>query len=377
MKSFKISLLFILSTWHLLGQEADNVRVHSEATIYFDSEESVLTADDLPKLLRLIAITDSLDTFTFLVDAHTDEVGDAAYNLALSQKRKASVVSFLEQHNIPSASIGSNYYGETQRVAQAEDETSRQLNRRVVVQLLTKQRKEINQLYLKGTIASEATKKGIPAQIQLRSKDFESTATTDSLGRFKILSPSNAPVDIEVVAKDHFIASKTLKITEAHRDINLKIPLSKIEAGKKFSLKNMLFVGNKSIMLPTSFKSLEHLKRFMTTNQEQCIEIAGHVNVPNLPKLKVGDYDHQLSIARALEVHDALVDIGIDTSRLLARGYGNWQMIFPKAKREEQMKYNRRVEIVISDCNSTATIPNDSITNRAHFRDMDSRRREY
>lgn len=375
MKTFTVTLLFLFLSYLGYTQVLDSIQLHSEVIIYFASDESILTDDDRTKILELINTSKSLNAYKFLIDAHTDDVGNETYNLQLSERRKASVVSFLESQHIPLIYINSNYHGESKRVVSQEDEASRKLNRRVVIQLLIPEQKEQEeQIYLRGTIVSEDSKNGIPAQIQLRSKDFESKVTTDSLGRFKILSPVDASVVLEVVAKDHFIASKTLKITERHSDINLKVPLSKIEAGKKFSLKNMLFVGNKSIMLPTSFKALEHLKRFMTANGEQCIEIGGHVNVPHHPKLKKDTYDYQLSVARALEVHDELVGIGVDSTRLLARGYGNWQMIYPKALKEEQMKFNRRVEVVISKCDSTALLKNHSIPNRKHFRDKFSTR---
>jgi hypothetical protein len=84
-------------------------------------------------------------------------------------------------------------------------------------------------------------------------------------------------------------------------------------------------------------------------------------------KIYEGSKNYRLSVARALEVHDALNKIGVGGERLLARGYGNWEMIYPFAKHEAQMKFNRRVEIIISDCESIRTIPNHEIPDREEF----------
>ena len=62
--------------------------------------------------------------------------------------------------------------------------------------------------------------------------------------------------------------------------------------------------------------------------------------------------NEELSRRRAEAVRAALMDAGIDGSRILARGYGD---IYPVATNDspEGRQRNRRVEIVISDEHGT------------------------
>ncbi len=369
----------LVFTFFIIGQVAigqeiiDSAIVHMETMVYFENDESILTEDDKPEILKLLDRAEKYSDYKFWVEAHTDDVGSEEYNLVLSEKRKKSVVDFLLTQNVPINLIQSDFHGESRRIAFKQNDESRKLNRRVVLQLITKSQF----LYLKGNIIDEESKEGITAQIQLIASNFKSEAKSDSTGKFKILSPVNSKVSIEIVAKDHFIATNKLKITEKHRDIKLKIPLPIIEIGKVFNFKNMLFFGNKSIMLPSSKPVLELLKRFMFLNNEQCIEIAGHINLPHESKVDKSTKNYRLSVARALEVHDALNEIGVGTERLLARGYGNWEMIYPFATNETQMKFNRRVEIIISECDSTLIIQNHEIPNREEFNLADRINRYY
>ncbi len=81
------------------------------------------------------------------------------------------------------------------------------------------------------------------------------------------------------------------------------------------------------------------------------IEIAGHVNHPNLPPVSETSWEYKLSVARAKLVHDYLLENGIPQNRIIYKGYGNWEMRFPHARTEEQMALNRRVEIRILEGN--------------------------
>jgi len=180
-----------------------------------------------------------------------------------------------------------------------------------------------------------------------------------------------------VVAKDYFIETNKLKISADHHEKSLKIPLPKAEVGKKFTFKNMLFLGNKSIMLPQSEPALQHLKRFMFLNTEHCIEVAGHINLPSNPKVDTDSGHFDLSVARAIEVHDALCKVGVIKDRILARGYGNWEMVYPFAKSESQMRLNRRVEIIITECDSTRLIENHEVVRKSLYSKVDPPQRKY
>jgi flagellar motor protein MotB len=82
-------------------------------------------------------------------------------------------------------------------------------------------------------------------------------------------------------------------------------------------------------------------------NPDAAVEIAGHVNYPNQPPVTKSSWEWDLSVRRARLVYTWLIDNGIDPNRLIYNGYGNHQMRFPNATREEQMSQNRRVEIIV------------------------------
>ena len=69
-------------------------------TIYFDFDKSTLT-DSAKKLLdRKIVILNANPSVGVQIEGHTDERGSSEYNLALGQRRAASVKRYLTQHGI-------------------------------------------------------------------------------------------------------------------------------------------------------------------------------------------------------------------------------------------------------------------------------------
>jgi OOP family OmpA-OmpF porin len=73
---------------------------------------------------------------TVAVEGHTDSVGSDSYNQKLSERRAASVKSYLESQGIAGSRIESVGYGETRPVADNDTETGRARNRRVEIKEL-------------------------------------------------------------------------------------------------------------------------------------------------------------------------------------------------------------------------------------------------
>jgi outer membrane protein OmpA-like peptidoglycan-associated protein len=70
------------------------------------------------------------------VGGHTDGKGSAAYNQKLSERRAASVKSYLEQHGVDASRLSSKGYGMTQPVDTNETDEGREHNRRVEMKVL-------------------------------------------------------------------------------------------------------------------------------------------------------------------------------------------------------------------------------------------------
>jgi len=65
------------------------------------------------------------------VGGHTDNTGDSAANLALSQQRADAVRSYLVQQGVPDAEITAKGYGDTRPVASNDTDVGRFRNRRI------------------------------------------------------------------------------------------------------------------------------------------------------------------------------------------------------------------------------------------------------
>jgi outer membrane protein OmpA-like peptidoglycan-associated protein len=70
------------------------------------------------------------------VDGHTDSVGTAEYNQALSERRAQSVSDYLSARGVARARMGIRGYGESQPIASNETEEGKAENRRVEIKVV-------------------------------------------------------------------------------------------------------------------------------------------------------------------------------------------------------------------------------------------------
>ena len=114
---------------HLPGEEGIVVNFSSKvlfATDKFElTEKSKATVNDLATILNKYPDTD------LTIEGHTDSQGSESYNQTLSEKRAASVASYLKQNGVTETRLTSLGYGETQPVASNETAEGRAENRRV------------------------------------------------------------------------------------------------------------------------------------------------------------------------------------------------------------------------------------------------------
>jgi outer membrane protein OmpA-like peptidoglycan-associated protein len=116
---------------HELAIVSDSEIVTLQA-IEFEFDSAQLRTSSYPVLDSVVkALTNNPNLELVEVQGHTDERGDDAYNLALSNRRAASVVTYLVAHGVASARLISHGYGETRPVASGHDEAAWSLNRRV------------------------------------------------------------------------------------------------------------------------------------------------------------------------------------------------------------------------------------------------------
>lgn len=111
----------------------EGIRVTFDSGILFAFDSSELQSTARQNLTNLSLSLGEYPNTEVLIVGHTDSMGSDAYNQALSERRADSAASFLIQQGVSRDRIRSEGRGETEPVASNDDETGRQLNRRVVI----------------------------------------------------------------------------------------------------------------------------------------------------------------------------------------------------------------------------------------------------
>lgn len=100
--------------------------------INFDSNSSVIRQKDMTELENLAKSLKANDK-KIVIEAHTDSLGSAKYNLNLSKKRAASAKQALVNLGVDSSRIEAIGYGEANPIANNETKEGREENRRITV----------------------------------------------------------------------------------------------------------------------------------------------------------------------------------------------------------------------------------------------------
>jgi len=116
-------------------EEDGELKINVPDDVLFDFDQSDLKSDAKNTLEDVIAILEDLDDGTGIeVNGHTDNQGEADYNLDLSEERATEVEKYISENgNVDHLSIELHGYGETKPIASNEEEEGREKNRRVEI----------------------------------------------------------------------------------------------------------------------------------------------------------------------------------------------------------------------------------------------------
>lgn len=190
--SSKALLSCLLFPTFLMGQKMQEKPVW-QFDLHFDFAKFDLKTEYHPRLDSLVvALQDS--TFMVFMTAHTDSVGDAKANFALSQKRAQAVKNYLTSKNAPETLINTEGFGEAQPIAENQSDNGRQLNRRVSVNVL----RRLTQVT--GIVTDSDGKTPLAhAKVMLASKFVRDSAFTDENGAYSLTARLNMPAIMRVV----------------------------------------------------------------------------------------------------------------------------------------------------------------------------------
>ena len=110
--------------------EGSTVRVLQQ--VHFATGSATIEPDSFPMLGEIAALLKANPSIKKMrIEGHTDNRGNADYNLDLSKRRAASVRTWLEQHGIEGNRLESEGYGLTRPIETNDTEEGRLANRRV------------------------------------------------------------------------------------------------------------------------------------------------------------------------------------------------------------------------------------------------------
>ena len=170
-----------------------------------------------------------------------------------------------------------------------------------------------------GLVKDEQTDAPVPgATVQLIASDGSNLQTeTGAAGDFRFTLKANVDY-IFLASKQNYLNGRERETTrgqEQSRNFMVTILLMAID--KPVELPNILYDFGRWDLRPESMISLDKLVETLLDNRNITIELMSHTDSRDTE-----EYNLQLSQRRAQSVVEYLIDKGIDTDRLSAKGYG-------------------------------------------------------
>jgi len=165
-------------------------------------------------------------------------------------------------------------------------------------------------------------------------------------GKYAAIIKKDKPGDVMVTVKKegHAFDAKVIKKEDIASNVTIKgqdLAVRKMEVGGSYTINEILYPTSSSMMNDKSKFILTGFARFLTQNESITVAIQGHTD-------DVGDDQRNLVLSeeRAQGVRDYLISLGVDKSRLTAKGFGETK---PKVKNDSATNraMNRRTDFVI------------------------------
>jgi len=202
-----------------------------------------------------------------------------------------------------------------------------------------------------GSLLDSATQAPVPgARVIITdrlNRSLELTADQAGAFRFENVPPGTVKITVDAPGYLPSVNEFTIKPRE---DVPARIMLNKrptqasvVVTPKELKLKRQVhFLKDMATIEPDSMSIIEEIADTLKTHPEiRGIEIQGHTDNQGTPV-----YNLRLSQNRAQAVLDALVKLGVEPSRLEAKGYGQDKPLLPNTNEPNRAK-NRRVQLII------------------------------
>ena len=117
-------------------REGDNLRLQMPGNITFATGSANIAGDFYPVLDDVARVLNKYEKTFLVVEGHTDDVGSAESNQALSEARARAVKDYLTRQGIDERRIQAQGMGEFQPAVPNSSDTNRQTNRRVELRII-------------------------------------------------------------------------------------------------------------------------------------------------------------------------------------------------------------------------------------------------
>jgi outer membrane protein OmpA-like peptidoglycan-associated protein len=111
----------------------EGITVTFASGLLYDFDSDVIRPEAASNLRALAASLHKYPGSDLLIVGHTDQIGPAGYNQALSERRAAAAANYLVAQGVRPTRVATRGVGETEPIAPNETELGRQRNRRVEV----------------------------------------------------------------------------------------------------------------------------------------------------------------------------------------------------------------------------------------------------
>jgi OOP family OmpA-OmpF porin len=103
--------------------------------VLFDFDKTNIKPEAAGILDRLVAFMNENKDKRVALSGHTDSIGTEKYNQGLSERRAASVKSYLMKKGVDSSRVTSQGFGESKPIADNKTKEGRAKNRRVEIKV--------------------------------------------------------------------------------------------------------------------------------------------------------------------------------------------------------------------------------------------------
>ena len=200
---------------------------------------------------------------------------------------------------------------------------------------------------LKGVVFDAKSKFPLEADIEITDNVTGEKITTlksnAESGRDLVSLSAGHNYGINVSAKDYLFYSVNVSMpdTADYNEVTKDIPLDKMEVGSLVTLNNIFYDFDKATLRNESKTELDKLYKLLMQNPGMQVEIRSHTD-----NRGSDEYNLRLSQSRAQSVIDYLIQKGISSQLLIAKGYGKTQPVADNDT-DNGRQLNRRTEFKI------------------------------